>query len=87
VLLSDIPAHHESLGTGALYFRATDRDALATLLRRIACEPDLRKALAAHGRRIVGRMTWDESARRLAGLLASVIERRPAAAGSELAAC
>jgi glycosyltransferase involved in cell wall biosynthesis len=87
VLLSDIAAHRESLGSGALYFPATDRDALAKLLRRIACEPDLREALAARGRRIVGRMSWDQSALRLAGLLASVIESRAASGATELAAC
>ncbi|MGH2866992.1 MAG: glycosyltransferase family 4 protein, partial [Solirubrobacteraceae bacterium] len=70
VVLSDLPAHRENLGDGALYFPATDADALAAQLERLVRDFDLRQAMRDRAQRAVGAMSWDVSARCLAGVIA-----------------
>lgn len=62
VVASDLPAHRESLGDGALFFPATDAGALAAALERILDEPGLRQALAQRGREAVAPLSWDAAA-------------------------
>jgi glycosyltransferase involved in cell wall biosynthesis len=71
VVLSDLPAHRENLGDGALYFPATDAGALAAQLERLVRDSDLRQVMSDRAQRAVGAMSWDVSARCLAGVIAS----------------
>jgi glycosyltransferase involved in cell wall biosynthesis len=70
VVLSDLPAHRESLGDGALYFPARDVAALAGHLGRLMADSDLRNGLGDRGRRAASALSWDVSARRLADVIA-----------------
>lgn len=70
VVLSDLPAHRENLGADALYFPATDVAALTAQLERVADDSELRRGLGDRARRAVGALSWDVSARCLAGVIA-----------------
>jgi glycosyltransferase involved in cell wall biosynthesis len=66
LVLSDLPAHRETMDGAALYFDAGDADALTARLRAVLSAPgDLgaRAQLAVRGR------TWDAAAERLQELL------------------
>ncbi|MDX6511378.1 MAG: hypothetical protein QOE36_882, partial [Gaiellaceae bacterium] len=69
VLLSDLPAHHETLGDAALYFASRDANGLHRLLERMLAEPRLRAPLGLAGRRAVSSLSWDTGALHLAGLM------------------
>jgi glycosyltransferase involved in cell wall biosynthesis len=69
VLLSDLPAHRESLGDGGLYFAARDPAALAAALATMLDDEEARTALAIRGRAAVAELTWDAAAERLRDLL------------------
>jgi glycosyltransferase involved in cell wall biosynthesis len=70
VVLSDLPAHRESLGNdGGLYFAPQDSAALTAALELLLEDVDARAALAARGRAAVAELTWDAAAERLRGLL------------------
>jgi glycosyltransferase involved in cell wall biosynthesis len=71
-LLSDLPAHRETLGAGALYFPPTDSAALARELTRLLEDAELRSSLAARGREAVAPLSWDTSAERLRELVHEV---------------
>ena len=73
VLLSDLPAHRESLGDAALYFPAEDRAALASLLERFMDDEDLRGRAGREGRRAVARLSWDSAARSLGQLISETV--------------
>lgn len=68
-VLSDIPAHRETLGDAALYFEPGDTQALARKLESVLDDPALRSSLSERGRRAVARLTWDAAAERLGELL------------------
>ncbi len=72
VLLSDLPAHRETLGAGALYFPPTDTAELARQLERLLADAELRSSLAARGREAVAPLSWDASAERLRELVHEV---------------
>jgi glycosyltransferase involved in cell wall biosynthesis len=74
LVLSDIPAHRESMADGALYFAPTDAQALASQVERVLDDEPARSALAARGRELVSRLSWDATAQRLRALLAEVAE-------------
>ena len=69
VLLSDLPAHRESLGDGGLYFAPRETAALAEALATMLDDPAARAALAARGSAAVAGVTWDAAAERLRSLL------------------
>jgi glycosyltransferase involved in cell wall biosynthesis len=69
VLLSDLPAHRESLGDGGLYFAARESAALADSLALMMDAPEERAALAARGSVAVADLTWDAAAKQLRELL------------------
>ena len=75
VLLSDLPAHRESLGDGGLYFAPRDTAALAEALTTMLDDPAAREALAARGSAAVAGLTWDAAAERLRGLLLEAAAR------------
>ena len=68
VLLSDLPAHRETLRGAALYFAPQDRRALHGLLARALREP-LRDSIGARGRDMVARLSWEDAAFELRGLI------------------
>jgi glycosyltransferase involved in cell wall biosynthesis len=79
VVLSDIPAHRESLGDAALRFAPGDASALAAELDRLLGDDALRRSLSERGRRRVAPLTWDRTAtelRRLIGEAAATRRRR-----------
>jgi glycosyltransferase involved in cell wall biosynthesis len=69
VLLSDLPAHRESLGEGGLYFAPRDTTALADALAIMLDDPAARAALAERGTAAVAGLTWGAAAERLRSLL------------------
>ncbi len=75
VLLSDLPAHRESLGDGGLYFAPRDTTALADALATMLDDARARAGLAARGSAAVAGLTWDAAAERLRGLLHEVAAR------------
>lgn len=74
VVLSDIPAHRETLAGEALYFPPGDADALAEHLRRLLGSEVLRRSLAERGHRRVARYTWDAAAEALRALLGEAVD-------------
>jgi glycosyltransferase involved in cell wall biosynthesis len=71
-VLSDIPAHRETIGDSALYFPPTDASALAECLRQVMSDPGLRRRLGDGGRAAVARFSWDTTAKGLCEVLAEV---------------
>lgn len=74
VLASDIPAHREVSGSGAL-LEALDDARWADSLRRLAGDKAFREELRARGARTVGRFSWQATARRLCRLFLEVGDR------------
>jgi glycosyltransferase involved in cell wall biosynthesis len=72
VVLSDIPAHRETLGEEALFFPRRDADALAERLEQLLGSDMLRRSLAERGHRRVARYSWDASAAALRDLVHEV---------------
>ena len=70
VVLSELPAHRETLGDAGLFFPPRDRGALEAALHRVHADEALRQGMADRSRAAVRRMTWDETADRLAELVA-----------------
>jgi glycosyltransferase involved in cell wall biosynthesis len=68
-ILSDLPAHRESLRDAALYFPATDVRALTAALARVATDSDLRAQMSERGRAATSRMSWDDAACKLRELI------------------
>jgi glycosyltransferase involved in cell wall biosynthesis len=73
-VLSDLPAHRETLDGAALFFPPKDVAALAERLREVLRE-DLRPSFGARGRGAVAGLSWDLAAERLRALLAEVSMR------------
>ena len=69
VVLSDIPAHRETLGDDALFFPPRDAAVLAERIRHLLGSDMLRRSLAERGRERVARYTWDAAAGSLRTLL------------------
>jgi glycosyltransferase involved in cell wall biosynthesis len=68
-ILSDLPAHRESLGDAALYFPPTDVGALTAALTRVATDGPLRARMSERGLVATKRMSWDASAHKLRELI------------------
>lgn len=62
VVLSDLPAHRESLGSSALFFKPTDVSQLAETLSRLLRDEPFRRDVAASCKRSVSHLTWDAAA-------------------------
>lgn len=69
VILSDLPAHRESLGDGGLYFPPRDARALTDRLGELLDDAELRRNLAERGSANVARLSWDDGARELRAVL------------------
>ena len=76
VLLSDIPAHRETLGKAAVFFPARSATALATELNRLLQNRSLRDEIAAKCFNAVAGLTWDASADALRDLLRQAASKR-----------
>lgn len=63
VLAARSPGLVEVCGQAAHYFEALSAEALAADLERLSCEPELRGALSAEGRRRAQEFSWPASAR------------------------
>ncbi len=72
VLASDIPAVREISGDGALLAPVGDEAAWAEAIRRIARDEPLRAGLRARGAQTVARYSWEETARGLCRVFASL---------------
>jgi glycosyltransferase involved in cell wall biosynthesis len=73
VVLSDLPAHRESLDGAALYFPATDASALAERLQSLVCDHELNESFRERAHRAASRLSWDVSARRLRDVIAGAV--------------
>jgi glycosyltransferase involved in cell wall biosynthesis len=69
VVLSDIPAHRETLGDEALFFPPRDVAQLTEQLEQLLASDMLRRSLAERGHRRVARFSWDASAEALRTLV------------------
>jgi glycosyltransferase involved in cell wall biosynthesis len=76
VVLSDLPAHRETLGSAGLFFPPTDRAALEAALERVNGDAALRASMGRRASEAVSEMTWDATADRLGELIATVGGRR-----------
>jgi glycosyltransferase involved in cell wall biosynthesis len=71
-VLSDLPAHRETLDGAALFFPPLDAAALSVELERILDDEALRRALAEQAQAAVAGLTWDSSAERLFELVSEL---------------
>ncbi len=69
VLLSDLPAHRETLADAGMFFGAEDVDALAHAMRTVLDDRDLRSELSRLARAAASRLSWDVAAERLEDVL------------------
>ncbi len=69
IVLSDIPAHRETLDGAAFYFPSGDARALAGQLEAVADDGALRDEYGAAARKCVARLSWDASAAALRAVL------------------
>jgi glycosyltransferase involved in cell wall biosynthesis len=76
-VLSDLPAHRETLGDAALYFPPTDAARLAEQLGRLLGDGALRDRLREHARVHVAALSWDLAADRLRELVTDTAATRP----------
>jgi glycosyltransferase involved in cell wall biosynthesis len=71
VVLSDLPAHRETLGDAALFFAPRDVSGLAQALERLCEDEGLRGSVAAAAREAASRLSWDAAAERLRTVIAA----------------
>jgi glycosyltransferase involved in cell wall biosynthesis len=76
LVLSDLPAHRETLGQAALFVAPSDVRSMADALERVLGDSALRSSLAERARRAVSRLSWDTSAEALRRLIAEVVSPR-----------
>jgi alpha-1,3-rhamnosyl/mannosyltransferase len=74
LVLSDIGPHRETLGDAAIFFPPGDGRALCERLARLLDTAEERRALGERARAAASRLSWDETARRLYGLLADAAD-------------
>jgi alpha-1,3-rhamnosyl/mannosyltransferase len=75
LILSDLPAHRETLGDAALLVAPSDVRSIADALEKVLGDSALRFSLAKRARRAVSRLSWDVSAEVLHRLIAEVASR------------
>jgi len=69
LVLSDLPAHRESMGDAALYVPPGGKAALGDALHRVLGDEGLRRSLGTRARQRVRSRSWDAAAQALAELL------------------
>jgi glycosyltransferase involved in cell wall biosynthesis len=75
-ILSDLPAHRETLDGVALFFEPRNRAALTAALERILTEESTRLDVGERGREAVSRLSWDASAEALRDLVSAAANGR-----------
>ena len=76
LVVSDVPAHRESVGDAALFFDPRDVASLAQALDSVLGDPSLRSSLAERSRMSVSGLTWDVAARRVSELIVEAARGR-----------
>ena len=79
LVLSDLPAHRETLDGAAIFVAPSDAHAISAALARFRDDADMRSDLGQRALEAVAVLSWDTAAERLRGLLeeaASVRRRR-----------
>jgi alpha-1,3-rhamnosyl/mannosyltransferase len=76
MVLSDLPAHRETLDGGAYFVPPTDVDGLATTLCAIVGDPAAARATAERGRSLAAALSWDAAVDPLRELIAQAAEGR-----------
>ncbi len=74
VLLSDLPAHRETLGDAAVFFPPHAPDVLTRELAWLLRDDELRRTVARRCREAVAGLTWEETADRLQELVHAAAE-------------
>lgn len=69
VILSDLPAHRETLGDAGIYFPPRDVDGLADAMLSVLTDPARAGEAGARARVAASRLSWDSAADRLADVL------------------
>ena len=62
LVLSDLPAHRETLDGAALFVEPTDVDGIAAALARVLADESERASLARRAQEAASRLTWDAAA-------------------------
>ncbi len=73
LVLSDLPAHRESMGDAALYVPPAERRSLTEALLCVLGDEELRRSLGARARERVAARSWDAAAQALAALLREAV--------------
>ncbi len=73
VVLSDIPAHRETLGDAARYFPASDPVSLADQLAEVVGDDRVRKGLAVAAEERVAGLSWEAAAHALRAVLREAV--------------
>jgi glycosyltransferase involved in cell wall biosynthesis len=76
VVALDAPGSTEALAGAAVLLEREDPDLLALELRRIGADHELRARLAAKGREVAKRLTWERAAAALAEVFHGVLSKR-----------
>ena len=76
MVLSDLPAHRETLDGAALFFEPTDADALAATLDRLLADGAAARSTAQRGLERAAALSWDDAAVALSKVLAAVLDAR-----------
>jgi glycosyltransferase involved in cell wall biosynthesis len=74
VVLSDLPAHRETLDGAALFAPPGDTAAWEEALARVTCDGELRTELQSLSRKAVERLSWETTAERLRRLVLGAAE-------------
>jgi glycosyltransferase involved in cell wall biosynthesis len=80
VVLSDLPAHHETLGDVARFFRPKAVGELTDLLRTLLSDEQARRSSGEAARRSVAGLSWDRAAACLRGVIADAASANPGGA-------
>jgi glycosyltransferase involved in cell wall biosynthesis len=72
LVLSDLPAHRESIGEAALYFDPQDVRSMTAQLRLVHEDSELRNDLGRRASEAVVPLTWEAAAHKLRDLLANL---------------
>jgi glycosyltransferase involved in cell wall biosynthesis len=76
VIASDLPELRELAGDAAVYFPPGDSQALADAMIAVAEDPDEREGMAARGRELAARLTWEGCGETTAQALEAALEER-----------
>jgi glycosyltransferase involved in cell wall biosynthesis len=74
LVLSDLPAHRETLDGAAVFVPPTDVGAIARALVELIADPTLRTSLGERAREAVSSLSWDASARALHAVITEAAE-------------